>query len=69
MELAKKSRQRLTKSQIDALKGKIERHAQAVSVPVEIHRIGITNSNPENKNTLGIYKVLRKTRAETIEKT
>lgn len=53
LELAKKSRQRLTKSQIDALKGKIERHAQAVSVPVEIHREGITNSNPENKKYSG----------------
>ena len=50
LELAKKSRQRLTTRQIDALKRKIERHGQAVSVPEEIHRRGITNSNPDNKS-------------------
>lgn len=53
LELARKSRQKLTASQIDALKGKIEYHAQAVSVPLDIHREGVTNSNPDNKKYSG----------------
>lgn len=35
---------------LDALKGKIERHGQTVSIPHEVHRQGETNSNPNNRD-------------------
>ncbi|EPO4283116.1 hypothetical protein ACUARH_000090 [Pseudomonas aeruginosa] len=64
LKLAKKSRQRLTKKQIDTLKGKIERHGQAVSIPQELHREGITNSNPDNKKHAGDLQGISKKESE-----
>lgn len=39
----------LDTDELKKLARKIERHGQAVSIPQEIHREGITNSNPDNK--------------------
>lgn len=39
----------LEPDELKRLAGKIERHGQAVSIPQEIHREGITNSNPNNR--------------------
>ncbi|MBV4481521.1 hypothetical protein [Pseudomonas khavaziana] len=41
---------KLSPNQIESLAGKIERHGQAVSIPKEIHRSGVTNSNPNNRS-------------------
>ncbi|HBN8564160.1 hypothetical protein ACM7D6_00395 [Pseudomonas aeruginosa] len=39
----------LDTDELKTLSRKIERHGQAVSIPQELHREGITNSNPDNK--------------------
>lgn len=53
VDLYEKSGRTLDPDELKTLARKIERHGQAVSIPKDIHRNGITHSNPNNKKYSG----------------